>query len=289
MPEIESSINRAARALLEADALLITAGAGMGVDSGLPDFRGPQGFWRAYPAIAKRGLRFEEMANPFWFDHEPDLAWAFYGHRLNLYRRVRPHDGFTNLLEWARARRHGFFVFTSNVDGHFQRAGFPADRIMECHGSLHHFQCARPCDKRIWDAPKGDVKIDEPAFKARSPLPSCPECGGGARPNVLMFGDGRWNDDRARGQRSRLDAWLCGLRSKQARLVILEFGAGKAVPTVRAFSERAASMYDGTLVRINTREPQVPSDHIAIPVGAAEAVQRIESELASLAIGCAAV
>ena len=47
--------------------LLVTAGAGMGVDSGLPDFRGTEGFWRSYPPLAELGLRFEEVANPAWF------------------------------------------------------------------------------------------------------------------------------------------------------------------------------------------------------------------------------
>src|SRR5690348_10067591 len=77
---------QAARAIADADAMLIAAGAGMGVDSGLPDFRGPEGFWRAYPAFAALGLRFEEVANPSWFRRDPALAWGFYGHRLNLYR-----------------------------------------------------------------------------------------------------------------------------------------------------------------------------------------------------------
>ena len=82
---LKDNAKQAAVALQAADALLVTAGAGMGVDSGLPDFRGQQGFWRAYPAIARLGLCFEEMANPAWFDKDAALAWAFYGHRLNLY------------------------------------------------------------------------------------------------------------------------------------------------------------------------------------------------------------
>jgi len=65
----------------------VTAGAGMGVDSGLPDFRGDQGFWRAYPPYAKVGLSFADLANPRWFDEAPSLAWGFCGHRLNLDRR----------------------------------------------------------------------------------------------------------------------------------------------------------------------------------------------------------
>ncbi|MGB2501549.1 MAG: hypothetical protein ACPIA2_17760, partial [Mariniblastus sp.] len=58
------SYQKAARIIRECDALLITAGAGLGVDSGLPDFRGTEGFWRAYPAFKKKGLDFYDLANP---------------------------------------------------------------------------------------------------------------------------------------------------------------------------------------------------------------------------------
>ena len=78
-------IKKAKEYIESADALLVTAGAGMGVDSGLPDFRGNDGFWRAYPPIKKLGLSFSQMADPLWFKKDPHLAWAFYGHRLNLW------------------------------------------------------------------------------------------------------------------------------------------------------------------------------------------------------------
>ena len=95
------------------DALLIGAGAGMGVDSGLPDFRGPEGFWRAYPAF--RGRKFEEISNPVWFRRDPEQAWGFFGHRLNLYRTAAPHAGFETLRRWGESRPLGCSVFTSNV------------------------------------------------------------------------------------------------------------------------------------------------------------------------------
>jgi NAD-dependent SIR2 family protein deacetylase len=79
---MNSSIVQIADALESADALVIAAGAGMGVDSGLPDFRGGAGFWQAYPPFAKLGLRFEQLAYPRWFRDDPALAWGFYGHRL---------------------------------------------------------------------------------------------------------------------------------------------------------------------------------------------------------------
>src|SRR4028118_1532836 len=96
------AIARAAQVIAQADALLITAGAGMGVDSGLPDFRGNEGFWKAYPPLQRLGISFVEMANPRWFHDDPHLAWGFYGHRLQLYRDTTPHQGFPILLEWGR-------------------------------------------------------------------------------------------------------------------------------------------------------------------------------------------
>jgi NAD-dependent SIR2 family protein deacetylase len=95
------AIRAAAELIADADALLVTAGAGMGVDSGLPDFRGAEGFWRAYPALGRRGLQFHQVASPRTFETDPALAWGFYGHRLDLYRRITPHPGFDILRRWG--------------------------------------------------------------------------------------------------------------------------------------------------------------------------------------------
>jgi NAD-dependent SIR2 family protein deacetylase len=270
-----SAWEAARQAVRRAEALLITAGAGMGVDSGLPDFRGLQGFWRAYPAVAKLRLSFEQMANPDWFARAPELAWAFYGHRLNLYRRTQPHEGFGRLLEWTNQKPHGSFVFTSNVDGHFQKAGFDSQRIVECHGSIHHFQCCRPCGPSIWEAHDEVVTVNEAEFCALEPRPACRHCGALARPNVLMFGDGQWVADRTAAQHRRLEDWLGRVRAAQAPLTILEFGAGTSVPSVRLFSEAVARDLGAILIRINPREPQGPPGAIELPVGALEALEQL--------------
>ena len=78
---------KAAAIIREAEVFIVTAGAGMGVDSGLPDFRGNKGFWNAYPAYESLGLSFEECANPMHFAMNPEFGWGFYGHRTNLYER----------------------------------------------------------------------------------------------------------------------------------------------------------------------------------------------------------
>jgi NAD-dependent SIR2 family protein deacetylase len=215
------------------------------------------------------------MANPGWFESDPELAWAFYGHRLDLYRSTTPHQGFADLLSLCRRKQGGYFVFTSNVDGQFQKAGFESDRIIECHGSIHHFQCCKPCCDSVWSAADKDVSVDIDIFKAKMPLPVCIHCGTLARPNILMFGDWSWNQQRTDEQYQRFDQWMGRLRAENLNLGIIEIGAGKSVPTVRMFSERAANTDGATLIRINPRDFEVPRSHISLPMGGAEGIKVI--------------
>jgi NAD-dependent SIR2 family protein deacetylase len=272
-------VKKAIDTIGEADALLITAGAGMGVDSGLPDFRGPEGFWKEYPVIAKLGHSFVDMANPGWFDEDPWLAWAFYGHRLSLYRKTKPHSGFSSLLEIGKKKSNGYFVLTSNVDGHFQQAGFDDKRIEECHGSIHHFQCSDPCTEDIWSADDIEIKVDETAFKATGALPTCQKCKAVARPNILMFYDGGWVEKRTQDQDNRLWTWIKSM-SDTSRLVIVEIGAGTTVSTIRQRSEYYADLHFATLIRINPRDYHVPKErHISLPLNGLEGIQAICGQL----------
>jgi NAD-dependent SIR2 family protein deacetylase len=272
--KIKNDLLKAKKLLEEADALFITAGAGMGVDSGLPDFRGVEGFWNAYPKVKKLGLRFEELANPEWFENDPHLAWAFYGHRLHLYRETAPHKGFEILLELSNTKKYKNFVFTSNVDGQFQKADFAEERVMECHGSIHHLQCVDNCQGMIWSADETSIEISED-FRAGDPLPRCPFCGAMARPNILMFGDYGWEYARTDGQRERLVKWMDTIEEEGGRLAIVEMGAGTAVPTVRNTSEQIAKRFNVPLIRINPRESF--GAEIELPMGALEALQQIIS------------
>lgn len=275
---IQRNGRRAAELLAKADALLITAGAGMGVDSGLPDFRGQQGFWRAYPALGKLGISFEEMAQPRWFEELPEMAWAFYGHRQQLYRETKPHIGYEVLRDWGRAMPLGYFVVTSNVDGQFDAAGFDAERILELHGNIHTLQCTRPCREATWRDSGAELNIDQETFRARGELPRCPYCGSLARPNVLMFGDGNWVSARAGPQQSHYQHWLASTRGRS--LVIVELGAGTAIPTVRRFGEALVAERTRTaLVRINPLASETDDLTIPIRMGALEALMAIEAQL----------
>ena len=248
-PEFSDACRAAAAAISAADALLIGAGAGMGVDSGLPDFRGNEGFWQAYPPFKKLGLSFVKLANPYWFRHDPEQAWGFYGHRRNLYRRTQPHAGFAILRRWCE--RHGRLVrvhqqrrFPFSAIGVRCQAGRRMPRLAGTH--------AVPAALLVGHLAGGraEVEIDLETFRARQPLPACPSCGGLARPNVLMFGDDEWLEQRTGQQHDRYVAWRRSIHGQ--RLAIIELGAGTHVPTIRLECESAA----GTLIRINPREPR---------------------------------
>lgn len=270
MPQLDEAIARAAGLLAEADGLLVAAGAGMGVDSGLPDFRGMEGFWRAYPPLQKLGLAFHEMACPDTFDGDPRLAWGFYGHRLALYRATRPHPGFGILRALGARMEQGSFVFTSNVDGQFQRAGFDPDTVVECHGSIHHLQCTWPCNDAVWPAEGFVPEVDMTQCRLVSEPPHCPNCGALARPNILMFNDGAWLPERSEEQAARLARW----RERVRRPAVIELGAGTDIPSVR----RLAESLGVPVIRINPREAAV-REGVALELGALDALRRLATVL----------
>lgn len=272
----ETAIARAATFIADADALVIAAGAGIGVDSGLPDFRGNAGFWQAYPALAAAGTSFIDIASPAAFRDDPRRAWGFYGHRLNLYRDTTPHAGFTLLRKWGEAMRHRYFVFTSNVDGQFEKAGFDPLRIDECHGSIHYLQCLEPCAPNLWTAAGFTPSVDAARCALRGAMPTCPHCGRIARPNILMFDDWDWVDARREQQTQRCQAWLTHVR----RPVVIEIGAGLQIPTVRRFSDRVVLQHRGALIRINLREPNLDGmPGVGIGAGALQTLQAIDAVL----------
>lgn len=271
-----SPIERAAALVRTADCFVITAGAGMGVDSGLPDFRGNQGFWQVYPPYARLGLSFVECANPEHFQRDPAFGWGFYGHRTNLYRDTVPHQGFQLIRQWVEQNAATCFVITSNVDGQFQKAGFDDDRILEVHGSIHWLQCLSPCSDTIWPN-REQIPVDPVTMRAGH-VPRCPRCHGVSRPNILMFGDWSWLPDRTHCQEQRLQQFLAEQHNKQ--IVVLEMGAGTAIPTIRTMSERLGWRHAAaTVIRINTREPEIAAPHIGLACGALEGLTAINNLL----------
>jgi len=190
------------------------------------------------------------------------------------------------MKEWGESKPDGYFVFTSNVDGHWKKAGVPAEKLIECHGTVDYLQCTENCTEDIWpsyETLKGIV-VDPETFRAKDPLPQCKNCNELARTNVLMFNDGTFNDNRLNVQMESLKKWRASMRDKSMatsskfKLAVIEVGAGKAVPTVRFQSEGMCQQFDASLIRINLRDSDFPVNmkggpHFSLPLGGLQALQ----------------
>ena len=179
--DLRDVFERAAAELRRAGALVVTAGAGMGVDSGLPDFRGDRGFWKAYPPYERLGLSFIGRGEPGPL--RPTTRSSAGGSTATgrtctgRPRRTRASGSSSTGRRGSTSR---CFVVTSNVDGQFQKAGFPEERVLEVHGSIHHLQCTTPCSPAIWT--NGETLEIELATMRSRQVPRCPNCGGGVAP-----------------------------------------------------------------------------------------------------------
>ena len=271
---LSSRFLEAAKALKNARTLIITAGAGAGVDSGLPDYRGEKGFWKSYPMYEPLGINYYDAANPVHFSNDPAFGWGFYAHRINLYRNTTPHKGFSLLQEWIEHYQMEYFIVTSNVDGQFQKAGFPEDKIYEVHGSIHFLQCLRPCSGAIWENTE-TIPVDLLTMRAQKIL-RCPRCGDVSRPNVLMFGDFSWLSDRSDRQNENFRLFL---KQSLSPMVIIEMGAGTAISTIRNLSESLGRKRDAVVVRINPRDYHISPPHISLPCTALEGLCGIQRTL----------
>jgi NAD-dependent SIR2 family protein deacetylase len=256
--------------------------------------------------MAHLGLRFEEVSTPKWWFEDPCFAWGFMGHRYKLYLQAQPHEGYhimKRIADQITSNSNGdYFVFTSNVDGHFIRAGYDENKITECHGSLQYLQYAKPDHNRsgeqIFPAAEHlkDLEVDPTTFRVpdEQMLPRID--GHLLRPNVLQFFDSYWASDRCDKQEDNQGKFTDQLEAYNNEydasdfLVVIESGAGTAVPTVRYFSEDLVQSYGGTLIRLNPRDPEGPvradsgAEHtfIGLPLGSKDALQQIEQELKNL-------
>jgi NAD-dependent SIR2 family protein deacetylase len=108
------------------------------------------------------------------------------------------------------------------------------------------------------------IPVNEATMRSRA-IPRCIRCHGIARPNILMFGDFSWLSDRTNRQEERYHSFLDQQQGK--RIVVIEIGAGTAIPTIRATSERIGRAPQATVIRINLHEAAISLPHLSLPCG----------------------
>lgn len=273
----QAAFEHAARAIAEADFVLIGAGAGMSAAAGV-DYTDEESFARIFPAFLNRGLRarYQAIGYKRW---PPAVHWAYWATHVDDIRFGPRNDAvYHDLLALVGSK--DYFVYTSNVDMLFPRNGFDEQRLFTPQGDYGYLQCVRACQPVVYESRaviRRLMQCIDPATQTVSDpdaIPHCPNCGGDMFLNVRL--DGFFIDTPYHDQRQRMMSWLAGARGK--RLVVIEIGAGFNTPAViRWPCEQFAAQTGATLVRINRDHPELPDNLKASSVsfrGNADAVLR---------------
>jgi NAD-dependent deacetylase len=216
--------------------VLALTGAGISAESGVPTFRGPEGYW----TIGAREYQPEALATRAAFDEMPDAIWAWYLYRRGVCRAAAPNAGHDALVALERALGDDALVVTQNVDGLHRRAGTSDARLYEIHGRIDLMRCADDCALDRWPIPAG-VDVTWPRDRAlgdvERALLRCPRCGARARPHVL------WFDESYDEPRFRFDSSL-EAAARAALLVVVGTSGATTLPNhvVNAVAERGAGV-----------------------------------------------
>lgn len=172
-------------ALARPGHVIALTGAGVSAESGIPTFRGKEGYW----TVGSREYHPQELATRAAFDAMPWEVWAWYLYRRGVCRRAAPNAGHHALVRLAAQLPERFALVTQNVDGLHRRAGSPDDRTFPIHGDLSLMRCARGCVTDRWPIPDSvpELARGEAVTPDIRALLVCPRCGGMARPHVLWF------------------------------------------------------------------------------------------------------
>lgn len=140
-------------------------------------------------------------------------------------------------------------------------------------------QCINNCSNDIWPAENILINIDEDKFEAIGHLPECPNCGAIARPNILMFGDYNWILSRSNKQQEKFYKWLDYQNENKNKIVIIEIGAGKFIPSIRHLSQSIGRSFNASLIRINPIDADVSDGELSIALNSIEALKKIQNLL----------
>ena len=169
-----SSLEHAHRLLAGATRVVVLTGAGISTDSGIPDFRGPQGVWTLNPKAERMSdirhyVADAEVRRLSWQSRLAHPAWT-----------AQPNAGHLALAELERRGRLHALV-TQNIDGLHQRAGNSPDLVIEVHGTLHRAVCLSCESRQPMQAVLDRVRAGEED-------PSCEGCGGILKSDTISFG-----------------------------------------------------------------------------------------------------
>lgn len=237
---------------------VVLTGAGISAESGIPTFRGKEGYW----TVGSRVYQPMELATQDAFSRMPDEVWRWYLHRRGVCRAAAPNRAHEALVAIERSLGERFDLVTQNVDGLHRRAGHADARMHEIHGNIDLARCAAECTAARFPITDG--------------VPRCPRCGGPARPHVL------WFDESYDEERYHLDT-VRGLAAQASLLIVVGTSAQTNLPwqVVRLAAQAGAAIIDVNLEDNPFAEVAERTGGVALRAAATEALPRLAAAMGS--------
>lgn len=165
--------------------ITVLTGAGISAESGIPTFRGPEGYW----TVGSRVFQPQEMATLDMFQRKPREVWQWYLYRMGVCHRAKPNPGHMAIVQMDNLFADRFTLITQNVDNLHLRAGHRRQNTLEIHGNVFYLRCSQDCSPKVVPIPKKicSKEKDDRITQAEWHLLHCPACGALLRPHVLWF------------------------------------------------------------------------------------------------------
>lgn len=251
-------IKRLKKAIEEADAVVIGAGAGLSTSAGFV-YNGER-FEKHFADFGKK-YGFKDMYSGGFYPYEtPEEMWAYWSKFIfvNRYMDV-PKPVYDQLLTIVKDK--DYFVITTNVDHCFQKAGFNKKRLFYTQGDYGLFQCSEPCCDETYENEQMVRDMVEQQKDMKIPtelIPKCPHCGKPLTMNLRS--DDKFVEDE--GWHQAAERYENFLRTRKGKILFLELGVGYNTPGIikYPFWQMTAKNPDATYACVNYGEAVCPKD-----------------------------
>ena len=188
--------------------IIALTGAGISAESGIPTFRGEEGYW----TVGSEVYHPQELATNAAFRRMPDDVWQWYLYRRTVCNRAEPNPAHGAVVALEEGLGDRFRVITQNVDGLHLRAGNSMERTYQVHGNIDYMRCFEECTTELFAIPEeiGEVERGTVVASEAMALLRCPRCQERARPHVLWF-DETYDEEWFRFESSIRDAAAAAL------------------------------------------------------------------------------
>lgn len=267
-------VNQIEHCISQNENIIFLVGAGISVDSGIPTFRGKDGFW----VSGSKNYKAEDFATWYMFEKAPKEVWKWYLYRKAKTHKAAPNAGHTGLVEIEKALKDRFVLVSQNVDGLHRKAGSSEENTYSIHGDMDFVRCSAACTTEKYPFPKEinlENRKDESISDQEWESLHCNKCGSLLRPHVL------WFDESYNEVHYRLDSVLDKVDNAGMLFIIGTSGA-TSLPQHIAYTILNRM---GMVVEVN---PEIsnfteailrnPSGGIYIPEGSSEFLTKLAQE-----------